>query len=58
MTHTNINQIYKSALMVALCVTFIGTTLLFGQMHYFKPVVRAVAVPQASNSYGEFPTAW
>jgi hypothetical protein len=57
MTRTNINQIYKSALVVALCVTFIGATLLFG-LHYFKSVVRAAAIPQASNSYGEFPTAW
>jgi hypothetical protein len=58
MTRTNINQIYKSALVVALCVTFIGATLMFGQMHYFKSVVRAAAIPQTSNSYGEFPTAW
>jgi hypothetical protein len=58
MACTNINQIYKSALVVAICTTLMGATLLFGQMHYFKPVVRATAIPPASNSYGELPMAW
>jgi len=54
----NIDQIYKSALVVAFCATLMGATLLFGQMHYFNPVVRATAIPQTSNSYGELPIAW
>jgi hypothetical protein len=53
MTRTNINQIYKFALVVALCVTFIDATLLFRQM-YFKSVERL----QFHGPYGEFPTAW
>ena len=44
MACTIMNQIYKSALVVAI-TTFMGATLLFGQMHYFKPVVRATAIP-------------
>jgi hypothetical protein len=58
MTRTNINQIYKSALLVAVFTTLMGAILLFGQTHYFNPVVRATAIPQASNSYGERPMTW
>jgi hypothetical protein len=57
MSRTNINQIYKSALLVAFFTALVGT-ILFGQMHYFNPVVRATAIPQASNSYGDLRMVW
>jgi hypothetical protein len=57
MTRTIVHRIYKSALLIALCVTFMGAALLFGEVH-FKRIVQVAPIPQASSSYGELPMAW
>ncbi len=70
MTHVTVNAIYnphwvyKSAIVVALCVTFSVAALLSGQLH-FKHVVQTAPIPQASGgyvavgSYGyELPPVW
>jgi hypothetical protein len=47
MTRIAVNQIYNSALVIALGVVFAGAALLSGQVH-FKD--KAAPIPQASGS--------
>jgi hypothetical protein len=57
MPRTLVQRICNSMLVVALCVTFVGVALVFGQSH-LKSLPQAVEIPRASGSYGELPPAW
>ena len=57
MTCTLVRRIYNYSLVAALCATFVGVALVFGQSH-FNSVPHAAETPRASGSYGELPPAW
>jgi hypothetical protein len=57
MTNSNpVHRIYRIALVVALCVTFMGVALLFTEK--FESVAPAQEIPRSSCCYGTLPPVW
>ena len=51
-----VHRIYRIALVVALCVTFMGVALLFTEK--FESVAPAQGIPRSSCCYGVLPPVW
>jgi hypothetical protein len=57
MTNSNpVHRIYRIALVVALCVTFMGVALLFTEK--FESVAPAQEIPRSSCCYSTLPPVW
>jgi hypothetical protein len=56
MTGTLVHWVYRIALVVALCATFMGVALLLHPM--FEGVSPADEILRGSGSYGELPQVW